>query len=817
MEYWEDETREATLDEVLESKADLFEPKEGYGAAFGLTPAAVWARLEVENLSGEPADLCLELPLPNAHHVEFYAPTRSGYTEMSADLSEPFYSRRVIHRQPAFPIFLAPGEQATYYVRAQSPSPVQFGAMLWTSEAFEESARFERTLAMIFYGFLLIIAIFNISVYVGLMSRSYLYYALFVLGFALYDLSYTGYGHEYLWPHWPAWASVSVVLFCCATLAAGTAFARAYLDTRYYAPWQDRLLLVLAIASGVTGGVYLYDPYLGEWLVHGVAAACCVAILMAGITGWRSGRNAARYFVVSWGVFLLGSLAVVLAHVGVLPTESIATHMSRAGFVLAVILLSLPLTGRVDAEERSRREALEREIQVRTRELWDAVSDLRKSEEKLRESEELHRSVVERASDGIAVVQDGTVRLANASMADMLGYSVDELQGHSFELLVHPRSRMTLRDLYARQASGDAQAAVSDIELIRRDGHHLQVEQSGRAIRFQGDVALLLMVRDVTERRQSEEALRQSESLYRQAIANAAGVPYQYDHGRARYDFIGAGFHSLLGVPEDTQPETALVGRVLESVAAGDGDYATLEAYRYAFLRGEVDRWRVDYRIRTDDGEHRWLSDSAVPIRDEETDEVRASLGILQDITERKEAEQALIDRSLQDALTGLPNRRAFEEHANSEWRRAMRTQRPVTIVVADIDHFKAYNDTYGHLEGDQCLVTVARVMASCFERAGEFVGRWGGEEFAAVLPELTLEEAKASAEAMRASVERCGLKRGGSGDGPLTVSIGLANVVPETGMSLESAFEAADRALFHSKESGRNRVTVAEVSMVAG
>ncbi|MGA9750360.1 MAG: two-component regulator propeller domain-containing protein [Acidobacteriota bacterium] len=167
---------------------------------------------------------------------------------------------------------------------------------------------------------------------------------------------------------------------------------------------------------------------------------------------------------------------------------------------------------------------------------------------------------------------------------------------------------------------------------------------------------------------------------------------------------------------------------------------------------------------------------------------------------------------SYQDALTGVANRRRLEEVLDSEWRRAIRTGNPLALVVVDIDHFKDFNDAYGHQRGDECLCSVARILSETLSRAGDFIARYGGEEFVAVLAGTDLAAAVAVAEEMRLRVEALGMPHEfAGGRGLVTISLGVAAVVPGGRGTPEELFRAADGALYSAKQRGRNRVEAAK------
>ena len=181
------------------------------------------------------------------------------------------------------------------------------------------------------------------------------------------------------------------------------------------------------------------------------------------------------------------------------------------------------------------------------------------------------------------------------------------------------------------------------------------------------------------------------------------------------------------------------------------------------------------------------------------------------ELSRRALAERTLSDLAATDGLTALANRRHFDEVLDQEWRRAIRDQTPVGLLMIDGDFFKAFNDTYGHLEGDKALKLIAGALRDSVGRPADLAARFGGEEFAVLLPGTDLDGAILVGETVRAAVERLECPHRGSPLGQLTVSIGAASCLPsETGDAL-SLIQAADFALYEAKEGGRDRVATSE------
>jgi diguanylate cyclase (GGDEF)-like protein len=173
-----------------------------------------------------------------------------------------------------------------------------------------------------------------------------------------------------------------------------------------------------------------------------------------------------------------------------------------------------------------------------------------------------------------------------------------------------------------------------------------------------------------------------------------------------------------------------------------------------------------------------------------------------------------LTEFAYRDQLTGIPNRRAFDEALEREWRRATRNMRPLSLLIFDIDHFKAYNDRFGHQQGDVALRMVALEIERAARRPGDFAARYGGEEFALILGETALDGALVTAEAVRRCVRGLDIENQG---GPLTISIGCATIVPGENEASDSLVALADRALYAAKEGGRDRTVVAASDARAG
>jgi len=201
---------------------------------------------------------------------------------------------------------------------------------------------------------------------------------------------------------------------------------------------------------------------------------------------------------------------------------------------------------------------------------------------------------------------------------------------------------------------------------------------------------------------------------------------------------------------------------------------------------------------------------------------VRSALALKAEIDERKAHEKKLLEITARlsaankelrrlsslDGLTGLANRRLFDNTLEKEWRRGLRQQTRLAIVMMDIDHFKLYNDHYGHLAGDECLKQVAGALLTCLRRPGDLLARYGGEEFVALLPDTDKAGAMLLAKYARVAVEGLAIPHAGSPVAKVvTISLGVASSIPQSGQNATELVEAADKALYRAKGKGRNQV----------
>lgn len=234
-------------------------------------------------------------------------------------------------------------------------------------------------------------------------------------------------------------------------------------------------------------------------------------------------------------------------------------------------------------------------------------------------------------------------------------------------------------------------------------------------------------------------------------------------------------------------------------------------------LRAGGEGGLLECRLRHESGTYVWVEANMRPVRDPGTGMAIGILNIVRDISERKRAEQELKKANaalealvITDALTGIANRRRFDQGLTTEWRRAMREHTPLSLLMLDADWFKSYNDTYGHMRGDSCLKQIAEAALDVVARPGDLIARFGGEEFAVVLPNTSADGAVQVANQICDAIRRRRLPHNTNPTGYVTVSVGCATIVPALGQHSGMLIECADGALYAAKRAGRNQVRCA-------
>jgi len=275
-----------------------------------------------------------------------------------------------------------------------------------------------------------------------------------------------------------------------------------------------------------------------------------------------------------------------------------------------------------------------------------------------------------------------------------------------------------------------------------------------------------------------------------------------------RFDYVSPSSFEVLG----WTPEEMMAMEPFGIVCAEDRPMVVAAA-RHHLIPG-VEAPLIAPRLRKKDGTLVWMEVSGRVVRDAATGKATETIIVMRDMTERKKLEDKLSALALTDSLTELPNRRAFDETLDREWKRTLREGSQISLLLLDLDHFKEFNDQYGHQVGDDCLRAVAGAVRGAV-RATDIPARYGGEEIAVILPSTNTPGATEVAEKVRLAVESLQIVHEANPEGRywVTASIGIATALSRQGGTMrmpESLLLAADNALYKSKREGRNQVATA-------
>ena len=402
----------------------------------------------------------------------------------------------------------------------------------------------------------------------------------------------------------------------------------------------------------------------------------------------------------------------------------------------------------------------------------------------------------------VLVTQEGAIRFANAaSMALLEAPSTDSLIGRLSGDFVHPmdqvRSTNRIQQVAVPEQGGRPNKS-SEFRIRTMQGNLRMVLISSVATEWDGAPAVLMCGLDMTHQSEIEAQLRASEQNFRRLFDSLQDVYYR-TNAQGVVQHVGPGVRRVLGYePHEIE------GRTAESYYPQSSDR---DAFKAAILAdGEVSDFPGQMVRR--DGQVIDISISSHALYDHAGNFAGVE-GIYRDVTQRKNLERELQRLATTDMLTGIANRRAFLETAESAYAHSCHSGEPLTLLMLDLDHFKAINDRYGHLEGDRALVAFAQAVKSQL-RASDAVGRLGGEEFGVLLPLTTLAEGLEAAHRILQSVRALQLNDDTGQAYRITTSLGVG-AFRQNDRSLRDMLDRADQALYLAKHRGRDQIASLE------
>lgn len=546
-QYLVDAGNEMSIEEVRAASAEAWKSTESSTPNFGFADETYWFRASFTQGS-QQQDWLLNLSYPLLDYVDLWVFHKDEQLDhyRTGD-RHPFSQRPIDYRHFLFPLSVTQGESVTVYVRLESSSAVQMPLSVTTREQLFQTEQMTLPWHSMFFGVMLVMAVYNLFIMLSTRDKAYILYVLFVVAIAGFQASLHGFAYQFLWPEWPWMQAKLTGMFVALAALFGAWFPLVFLHVSAYSRRLSQVLIGIAVVAGALSLLAPFVPY--QFTIRLSAALAFICVIVAQGTGlyiWYRGYKPAIYYSIAFATVLGGTALMILNKFGLVPMNPVTENGQQIGSLALLVLLSFALAYRIK------------------------------------------------------------------------------------------------------------------------------------------------VLRDETERAQLEATTRLEERV----------------------------------------------------------------------------------RERT---------------------------------LELEEANSKLEKLSSLDSLTGTYNRRYFSDQLVAEWNRALREKAPISLIMLDIDHFKHFNDTYGHQAGDECLCFLVRQILGSVYRTADAVVRYGGEEFAVVLPNTNVDGAETVSARIRDTLEKHPFSVEG-GNIRITVSQGIAAMVPHLNETPEILIARADAALYHAKETGRNR-----------
>lgn len=449
------------------------------------------------------------------------------------------------------------------------------------------------------------------------------------------------------------------------------------------------------------------------------------------------------------------------------------------------------------------RNRLEELVKERTEELRKSNRQLRQEIRERKEKEEklkFTQFAVDHTLDSVFWLgKDGKFIYANNAACTLLGYETEQL----FSLEITDTSEhlaQKISDRHAKKRNG-APGTSFETEIRRRDGRIMPVEASFNYLRYKDRECFYVAMRDITDRKQDEEALRWKTAFLEAQLNSTLDGVLVLDVNHQKV-FQNNRNIDLWKMPKETaegEDEVEQVLYLIRSLKSREQLYKMIKQVR----KREDTTTRGELELK--DGTI--LDAYSSPIVDNE-DRYYGRIWTFRDITELKRYSTMLENISSTDALTGLPNRRRFDEVLEREWRRSSRENTYLSLVLMDVDFFKEFNDHYGHIAGDECLKSIAGCLSAVVRRGGDLVARYGGEEFACILSNTDQRQAVSVAERIRNEINFLSIQHDYSSVAShITLSFGVATILPDSSLRPSALIMQADELLYSAKNGGRNRI----------
>ncbi len=701
LEILEDPSSKLTIEDVTSPEySQQFAQNQKTTPNFGYTQSAYWVRFRVRNEASKTSKWQLALNKADMEYIALYMPLpdQSDFVMKQAGDFLPFTAREVPHRQFIFKLLLPGQTEQTFYLRFQTRAAMTLPLILWSLETFAQNDQTTQLILGFYYGIMLIMATYNLFLFLALRDKSYLYYVLFIASFLLNRAADDGLTSQYLWPNLSRWASFTIVFFAVLAIASGLQFSNSFLMTRIHTPKLHKIISLWLTIAGLVIIVLLFDRQAADLAMNVLALLAIPTLLAAGFIIWQQGYGPARYFLLAWLAFLGGTGLFLLSNLALLPRNAVTQHSMLIGTILMVLLLSLALADRINSIKQERTEAQAKTLKaVQENEKLVLEQNINLEKRVKTRTAELEQEIIERIWVEEKLAQQATLNACMAELAEKLLMAkaikdivnltlkvATELTGSKYGFVGYfdPDTGYLVSPTITQEVWGQCQVSGKEVTfekfgdlwgwmldnkepLLTNDptgdersigtpSGHVPIERFLSVPTVHGDslvgqIAVANAEQDYNEhdqltlerlvsvfalgirRKQTEEALQESEKKYRDLVENISEVIYVTNENGVM-TYVSPAIKSFIGY----SPAEVLGHSFRDFIYQEDLPHAREGFQQVLYGHTAVN----EYRILTKSGQIRWILTSSRPTFT--GDRVTGMYGVLSDITERKQAEELL-------------------------------------------------------------------------------------------------------------------------------------------------------------------------------